>query len=278
MVGGLLMKSSSEFMLRRELFNLSPSPAASKSLYIPSARKECASASGWSSGQHAGIAKRICSNCGYIHSDAMKFEGVMKTLVQHFDSCHFAYTNVTKCVSDKKMKFEHDNDKADSLFVHDPLQFAVYSRLKCFVSKLVETIYGAVKTNKKINYEDKCSKQLCREVLASELVRYGKDKKTSANIEGVQYENRVGGKENSMAGNEYLVVTILVLASGMYSIPSSMGNTEHVMTALQEFDAIPKSKLESLEVLWTRDEVVSEQELERDFPLLEPIDPSGGKI
>ncbi|KAL8115764.1 hypothetical protein AgCh_022316 [Apium graveolens] len=144
---------------------------------------------------------------------------VMKTLVQHFDSCHFAYTNVTKCVSDKKMKFEHDNDKADSLFVHDPLQFAVYSRLKCF-----------------INYEDKCSKQLCREVLASELVRYDKDKKTSANIEGVQYENRVAGKENSMAGNEYLV---------------------------------------SLEVLWTRDEVVSEQELERDFPLLEPIDLSG---
>lgn len=37
MVGGLLMKSS-QFMLRPEIFNLSPSPAAAKSLYLPSAR------------------------------------------------------------------------------------------------------------------------------------------------------------------------------------------------------------------------------------------------
>lgn len=44
----------------------------------------------------------------------------------------------------------------------------------------------------------------------------------------------------------YLIiqVTMVVLASGIYSVPSSVCNTEHIKTVFQEFNTIPMNKVE----------------------------------
>ncbi|KAK1394879.1 hypothetical protein POM88_013935 [Heracleum sosnowskyi] len=195
--------------------------------------------------------------------DCAKLEGVMKSLLQRYDSCHFAYLSVTQCISDEDTKYGVENDKMDSICSDDPY----YEMIDCIIKKLV------------INYDGKYSKQLFREVLTGELVKYDRDNETFANVDdGMKYEKKAVGEEHGMVDNNYLVVTLLVLTSGMYSFPPLVCNPEHVKTVLQEFNTIPKSKVESVEVLWTpqmEDEVVSKQELQRDFPQLKPVNFTG---
>ncbi|KAL8115760.1 hypothetical protein AgCh_022313 [Apium graveolens] len=208
-------------------------------------------------------------------SDAIKLEGVMKSLLQHCDSCHFAHLTVTQCISEE-IKYGEDNDEMDSICAADPL--AYYIMLKCFMKGLVVVIHSAMKIIKKIHYDGKYSKQLFREVLTTEVVRYDRDEETISNIDGMKYKKKAVGEEHGMVDNNYLVVTMLVLASGIYSVPRLVCNTEHLQTVFKEFNTIPKSKVESVEVFWTQqtgDEVVSKQELQRDFPQLKPINFSG---
>ncbi|KAK1394812.1 hypothetical protein POM88_013868 [Heracleum sosnowskyi] len=164
----------------------------------------------------------------------------------------------------------------DSFDKHPEAVINLYDLFKYCAKSLAKFVHLAL--IKEINYDGKCSKQLFAEVLTGELAKYDKDEETLASVDDMKNEEEAVGKAHSMVDNDYLVVTILVLARGVYSIPPLQCNTEHVKTVLQKFSSIPKSKIESLQVLLTpqtEDEGISEQGLHRTFPLLKPLTLSG---
>ncbi|XP_042450025.1 uncharacterized protein LOC122034751 [Zingiber officinale] len=73
--------------------------------------------------------------------------------------------------------------------------------------------------------------------------------------------------------NEYIVVTILVAAEGVYKLPV-INSSSDLKEALQKLGSIPSSKTLAVEVLWTpqnENDTLSERELLEDYPLLRPL-------
>lgn len=57
----------------------------------------------------------------------------MKSLLQRYDSCHFAQLTVTQCISDE-IKYGEDNDEMDSICDAYPLAYAeVLYKGTCFI-------------------------------------------------------------------------------------------------------------------------------------------------
>lgn len=218
------------------------------------------------------------------NSDSFKFKEVVNEVLQRYASCHFAHLSATKCLSDEEKKYwDIFVEMMRSICVDPPALFQAYFVFTFYIKSLAIFIHGGLKAIKKIKYGDKCSKQLFREVLTRELERYdqGGETLTFANVDGVKCEKEAVGITHSMVDNGYTVVTILVLASGVYSIPPLVGSTEHVKNVLQKFNTIPKSEIETLEVLQathTEDQGLSAQEVQKKFPLLKPLYWSGLQI
>lgn len=207
------------------------------------------------------------------HLDGLKFKEVVDALFQRHDSCRFAYLSATQCSDERKF----GDIKAEfmrSILMNPPSVFLAYYLFRFIIKSLLFLLHWPFKMAiKKLKYENKCSKQLFGQVLNRELVRYDRDEEKMVNFDGMKYEEAVGETPGTVP-NVYFVVTLLVLASGKYSIPPLEGNTEHLKTILQKFYAIPESKIETVEVLrspQTGDDTVSEDELKRDFPLLKPV-------
>lgn len=208
------------------------------------------------------------------NSDDLKLKEVVKALLQHYNSCHFAYVSAIQCLSDEEIKYgDIFAEMMRSISDDPPALVKAYRVFKFYVKSFAIFIHwGLKKVSKKIKYGNQCAKQLFGELLSKELVRYDRDEKTSVTIDVDDKE--AAGSTKSMVHRDYTVVTILVLASGKYSILPLVCNTEHVKTVLQKLNTIAKSEIEALEVFWTaqrEDEGVSEQELQRDFPLLKPV-------
>ncbi|KAK1369016.1 hypothetical protein POM88_035108 [Heracleum sosnowskyi] len=147
-------------------------------------------------------------------------KGVVKALLEHHDSCRFAY----------------------------------------FYDKFGNSMKKSVRPS-------------FEELLNREIDRFDKDENTLVNVDGVKYKKEVVAKSNYIA-NEYSVVTLLVLASDFKLDESVSRSTGHLKSLLQTIQTIPKKSIKSVEVLWTpqrEDETVSEQELRRDFPLMEVV-------
>ncbi|KAK1382790.1 hypothetical protein POM88_020525 [Heracleum sosnowskyi] len=132
----------------------------------------------------------------------------------------------------------------------------------------------------KYDHLEKYSRPCFRGFLKTEVGKFDKNDETFVNVHGVKFGKHSVGKVNNI-DNEYSVVTLLVLVDGEYLIPSLKGYAPHVKkvhikTALQKIHSIPTSDLEAVEVLWTpqtESDIVSEQEVLRDFGLLmRPVD------
>ncbi|KAK9063673.1 hypothetical protein SSX86_017544 [Deinandra increscens subsp. villosa] len=73
--------------------------------------------------------------------------------------------------------------------------------------------------------------------------------------------------------NQYIVVTILVVASCVPELPPIKSN-EQLKKALQNLASIPTTNIIGVEVLWTpqkEDDSLTEQEMLEDYPLLHPL-------
>ncbi|XP_076883766.1 FLUCTUATING-LIGHT-ACCLIMATION protein 1, chloroplastic-like [Bidens hawaiensis] len=73
--------------------------------------------------------------------------------------------------------------------------------------------------------------------------------------------------------NKYIVVTIVVAASGFHELPS-VKSRELLKIALEKLASIPSNDIKAADVLWTpqkEDDSLTEKEVLKDFPLLLPL-------
>ncbi|CAN6298171.1 unnamed protein product [Urochloa humidicola] len=98
------------------------------------------------------------------------------------------------------------------------------------------------------------------------------DEETLVNVNSIK-RNKAGSQRSSGFSNEYIVITILVAAEGVYKLPV-INSSNDLKTALQNLGGIPSSKILAVEVLWTpqnENDTLSERELLEDYPLLRPL-------
>ncbi|KAF8733823.1 hypothetical protein HU200_014673 [Digitaria exilis] len=98
------------------------------------------------------------------------------------------------------------------------------------------------------------------------------DEETLVNVNSIK-RNKAGSQRSSGFTNEYIVITILVAAEGVYKLPV-INSSNDLKTALQNLGGIPSSKILAVEVLWTpqnENDTLSERELLEDYPLLRPL-------
>ncbi|XP_076892194.1 FLUCTUATING-LIGHT-ACCLIMATION protein 1, chloroplastic-like isoform X1 [Bidens hawaiensis] len=75
------------------------------------------------------------------------------------------------------------------------------------------------------------------------------------------------------ACNKYIVVTVVVAASGFHELPS-VKSRELLKIALEKLASIPSNDIKAADVLWTpqkEDDSLTEKEVLKDFPLLLPL-------
>ncbi|KAJ8460529.1 hypothetical protein OPV22_033455 [Ensete ventricosum] len=98
------------------------------------------------------------------------------------------------------------------------------------------------------------------------------DEETLVNVNNIRRQ-KTGNQTFRSFSNEYIVVTILVAAEGVYKLPVINGSGD-LKEALQKLGSIPSSKTLAVEVLWTpqnENDTLSERELLEDYPLLRPL-------
>uniref|UniRef100_A0A6M2F3K8 DUF1517 domain-containing protein n=1 Tax=Populus davidiana TaxID=266767 RepID=A0A6M2F3K8_9ROSI len=98
------------------------------------------------------------------------------------------------------------------------------------------------------------------------------DEETLVNVNSIKRQS-TGSKRSNGFSNEYIVITILVAAEGVYKLPTINGSGD-LKEALQKLGSIPASKILAVEVLWTpqnENDTLSERELLEDYPLLRPL-------
>lgn len=74
--------------------------------------------------------------------------------------------------------------------------------------------------------------------------------------------------------NEYVVVTILVAATGKMNLPETMRSAADLDAVAAMLDSTPESDLRGVRVLWTPqdpDDVLSEERMRKDYPNLKPL-------
>ncbi|KAJ8760732.1 hypothetical protein K2173_017832 [Erythroxylum novogranatense] len=98
------------------------------------------------------------------------------------------------------------------------------------------------------------------------------DEETLVNVNNIKKQStKIRGATGF--SNEYIVITILVAAEGVYKLPSINGSAD-LKEALQKLGSIPTNKILAVEVLWTpqnENDTLSERELLEDYPLLRPL-------
>ncbi|KAF7044296.1 hypothetical protein CFC21_053546 [Triticum aestivum] len=98
------------------------------------------------------------------------------------------------------------------------------------------------------------------------------DEETLVNVNSIKRQ-KAGTQRSSGFSNEYIVITILVAAEGVYKLPT-INSSSDLKTALQMLGGVPSSKIMAVEVLWTpqnENDTLSERELLEDYPLLRPL-------
>nr|GEV94566.1 myelin-associated oligodendrocyte basic protein [Tanacetum cinerariifolium] len=99
------------------------------------------------------------------------------------------------------------------------------------------------------------------------------DEEPLVNVENVRKRNATSQMFQGVSCNEYIVVTIIVAACGLHKLPPVKSNAE-LKKALQTLASVPSSKIMAAVVLWTpqkKDDTLSEQELDKNYPLLYPL-------
>lgn len=98
------------------------------------------------------------------------------------------------------------------------------------------------------------------------------DEETLVNLNNIK-RSKTASQRLKGVNNEYIVVTILVAASGTHKLPVINGSAD-LKEALQKLASIPASKTLAVEVLWTpqnENDTLTERELLEDYPLLRPL-------
>ncbi|KAF5765382.1 hypothetical protein HanXRQr2_Chr15g0703191 [Helianthus annuus] len=98
------------------------------------------------------------------------------------------------------------------------------------------------------------------------------DEETLVNVNNIKKKSATSHSSNGLP-NEYIVVTILVVAHGVLELPP-IKSGEELKKALQKLASIPSSNIMGAEVLWTpqkEDDSLTREELLADYPLLHSI-------
>lgn len=98
------------------------------------------------------------------------------------------------------------------------------------------------------------------------------DEETLVNVNSIK-KQRTTSQRSKTFSNEYIVITILVAAEGVYKLPV-INSSSDLKEALQKLGSIPANKTLAVEVLWTpqnENDTLSERELLEDYPLLRPL-------
>ncbi|KAL8193905.1 hypothetical protein R6Q57_026147 [Mikania cordata] len=114
-----------------------------------------------------------------------------------------------------------------------------------------------------------CEKQF-NKLSMEERVKFNEE--TLINYNKIRKKQSVTSHEKVFHGvsNKYIVVTIIVAASGVHELPP-IKSSELLKTALQKLASIPSNNILAAEVLWTPqkdDDSLSEQEMLEDYPFL----------
>ncbi|KAD7478417.1 hypothetical protein E3N88_01553 [Mikania micrantha] len=126
--------------------------------------------------------------------------------------------------------------------------------------------YSSVEVTKGVK---ECEKQF-NKLSMEERVKFNEE--TLINYNNIRKKQSVTTHEKVFNGvsNKYIVVTIIVAASGVHELPP-IKSSELLKTALQKLASIPSNNILAAEVLWTPqkdDDSLSEQEMHEDYPLL----------
>ncbi|KAJ0840721.1 hypothetical protein HanPSC8_Chr14g0622191 [Helianthus annuus] len=119
--------------------------------------------------------------------------------------------------------------------------------------------------------EDECEKRF-NELSKEERDKF--DEETLVNSNNIRKQSVTSHEEISDAVcNKYIVVTIIVAASGAHELPP-IKTRELVKIALQKLASIPSNNILAVEVLWTpqkENDTLTEQNMLQDYPLLQPL-------
>ncbi|KAK1385281.1 hypothetical protein POM88_023016 [Heracleum sosnowskyi] len=125
------------------------------------------------------------------------------------------------------------------------------------------------------------------QIINRERDKYGQDVETFVNVDGVKYKNCMVEANSSNIENEYTLATVSVLATGKHLIPSTNKKRQvYLDTAavLQTLISIPKTEIQSVEVLWSpqkedhvllKEPRMLKEEPGRDYPKLIGLDTKG---
>ncbi|KAK1358385.1 hypothetical protein POM88_051641 [Heracleum sosnowskyi] len=127
-------------------------------------------------------------------------------------------------------------------------------------------------TNLQTRYNSMENLSKCfQEFLYRGLKAHGKHENPSVNVDGNVKHKDSMVTANSSTGNEYTVVTVMVLATRKHLISSFKENGQRYFDSievLQTLKRIPENEIQSVEVLWSppkKDEVLLEDDLVRNF-------------
>lgn len=126
--------------------------------------------------------------------------------------------------------------------------------------------YSSVDVKRSMEDGEKRFNQLSIE----ERGKFGEE--TLVNVNSIKRQSTSSKRSNGFS-NEYIVITVLVAAEGVYKLPSINGSGD-LKEALQKLGSISANKILAVEVLWTpqnENDTLSERELLEDYPLLRPL-------
>ncbi|CAI9103430.1 OLC1v1001904C1 [Oldenlandia corymbosa var. corymbosa] len=99
------------------------------------------------------------------------------------------------------------------------------------------------------------------------------DDETHVDVNNIQMRSSTHHRSDNGFSNEGIVVTIIVTAKGKHSL-STINSGVDLNEALEKLASFPSNKIEAIEILWTplsKSNVLSEQELLKDYPHLCPL-------
>ncbi|XP_076898842.1 FLUCTUATING-LIGHT-ACCLIMATION protein 1, chloroplastic-like [Bidens hawaiensis] len=129
--------------------------------------------------------------------------------------------------------------------------------------------YSSVEVNRGA---DECEKRF-NKLSIEERLKFNKE--TLVNFNNIRKQSAPSYMDlfDYEACNKYIVVTIIVAASGFHELPS-VKSRELLKMALEKLASIPSNNIMAADVLWTpqkEDDSLTEKELLQDFPLLLPM-------
>ncbi|XP_071708722.1 FLUCTUATING-LIGHT-ACCLIMATION protein 1, chloroplastic-like [Rutidosis leptorrhynchoides] len=98
------------------------------------------------------------------------------------------------------------------------------------------------------------------------------DELTLVNFNNIRKQTATN-EESDESPNEYIVITIIVVAKGIHELPP-IKSIVKLKEALQKLSSIPSSKIMAVEVLWTpqkENDILTERQVREDYPLLHPL-------